>query len=71
MVWFGLKEEKVGMIRQNKNVIDGINLRVEAKRFTHKTMQKKITSCYFPWSKFSCYLTQVKVGLKRKFFSNI
>ena len=31
----------MGMIRPNYNVIDGINFRAEAKRFTHKTMQKK------------------------------
>ena len=31
---------KVGMMRQNYNMIDGINFRAEAKQFTHKTMQK-------------------------------
>ena len=38
---------KVGMIRQNHNLIDRINFRSEAKQFTHKTMQKT-TSCYIP-----------------------
>ena len=54
----------VGMIRQNYNVIDGINFRAEAKQFTHQTMQKdnimlilrqckKITTRYFSWCNFS------------------
>ena len=52
------------MIRQNYNLIEGINSNAEAKRFTYWTMQrniimsilrrcKKITSCYFSWCKFS------------------
>ena len=31
---------KLEMIQQNCNVIDEVNLEVEAKRFTHKTIQK-------------------------------
>ena len=31
---------EVGMIQQNYNVIDGVNFRAEAKRLTHKAMQK-------------------------------
>ena len=53
---------KVGMILQNYNVMDEVHLRVEAKRFTHKTMQKhnmmsflrrckRITSCQKVWCK--------------------
>ena len=37
-----LTTTKVGMIRQNYNVIHGVNLRAEAKQFTYKTMQKKL-----------------------------
>ena len=36
----------MGIIRQNYIVIDVINFRAEAKRFTHKMMHK-ITSCKF------------------------
>ena len=36
----------MGMIQQNYNVIDEVNLRAEAKRFINKTMQK-IKSCHF------------------------
>ena len=35
---------KVGMIRQNYNLIDGINSSAEAKRFTYETMQRNIIS---------------------------
>ena len=31
---------RMGMIRKNYNVIDGINFKAEAKRFAHKTIQK-------------------------------
>ena len=34
------KRTKVEMIQQNYNMIDEINFRAEAKRFTHKTIQK-------------------------------
>ena len=33
---------KVGMIRQNFNLIDEINFSAEAKRFTYDTMQRNI-----------------------------
>ena len=63
------KGTKVGMIRPNYNVTDGINFRAEAKRLTHKTMQKK-HHVIFPGVN-SAIITQVKVGLKHKYFSNI
>ena len=34
----------VGTIQQNNNVIDGVNLRTEAKRITHG-QRKVLTSC--------------------------
>ena len=49
------KRTKVGMVRQNYNVIDRVNFRAEAKRFTHKTTDAKKTSCYFSWCKFNYY----------------
>ena len=33
---------KVGMIRENYNLTDGINFSAEAKRFTYETMQRNI-----------------------------
>ena len=36
MVCFLTKKEKVGMIQQNNNVRDGVNLRAEVKLFTHR-----------------------------------
>ena len=45
---------KVGTIEQNSNVIDGVNLRAEAKRFTHRRC-KVLTSCQF--------LDDAKIGI--------
>ena len=56
LLFYGMaltKRTKVVMIRQTYNVIDWINFRAKAKRFTNKTMQK--TSCYFSQYKFSYY----------------
>ena len=42
---------KVGMIRQNYNVIDEISFRAKAKWFAHKTMQKKVNTKHHVISK--------------------
>ena len=45
------KRTKVEIIPQNYksyNVIDGIKFKAEAKRFTHKTMQKEKSHVIFP-----------------------
>ena len=68
LLFYGMvltKRTKVGPIQQNYNIIDGINFRAVAKRFTHKT-----TDIFFP-SVNSAVITSVKVGLKGNYFSNI
>ena len=37
---------KVGTVQQNNNMIDGVNLRAEAKQFTHRRC-KVLTQCQF------------------------
>ena len=64
------KRTKVGMIRQHYNVIDRINFRAEAKRFTHKTIDAKKNHVIFPGVN-SAIIALVKVGLKRNYFSTI
>ena len=35
-------QEKMGMIRQNYNLVDGINFSAEAKQFTYEKMKRNI-----------------------------
>ena len=46
MVQFFTMRTKVGTIQQNNNIIDGVNLRAETKRFTHRRC-KELTPCQF------------------------
>ena len=62
------RRTKRGMIRQIYNMIDGFNFRAEAKPSPCKNAIKHRAS--FPGAN-STVITLVKVGLKRKYFSNI